>query len=108
MHKGLIDLVFIGAAAAGFLAPLLLGYFGFGRPDKHHPFLKKGAMGIAGLQATVFIYFGWIFTTQSQRHVNHVKWIAPLTFFYLLIWFCFGSGYGLAALRYRIKNRARQ
>ena len=66
--------------------------------------LKKALIGIAGLQLVVLIYFGWIFGT-SVRHVNHLKWIAPLIFVDVLIWVCFGVGFGLAALRYRIKTK---
>lgn len=108
MHIGIIDLSFIAVAVAILLAPLLIGYFGFGRKNRHLPLLKKGAICIAALQVGLFFYFGWIFTTQSQRHVNHLKWVMPLIFVYLMIWVCFGIGFGAAALRCRIKTESRQ
>jgi hypothetical protein len=105
MNIGVIDLIIIGGAAVVFLAPLLIGYFGFVSPDQHHPWLKKALIGIAGLQLAVLIYFGWIFAAESLRHVNHLKWIAPLIFVDILMWACFGIGFGVAALRYRIRTK---
>jgi hypothetical protein len=104
MNIGVIDLLFMGGAVVVFLLPLLMGYFCFGSPNQHRPFFKKALIGIAGLQLLVLIYFGWLFGT-SVRHVNHLKWIAPLIFVDVLMWVCFGMGYGMAALRYRIKTK---
>ena len=98
------DLMIAGGAILVFLSPLLLGYFCFDRPNQHPPLLKKALIGIAGLQLAVMIYFGWLFGT-SVRQVNHMKWIAPLTFVDILMWVCFGAGFGVAALRYRIKSK---
>lgn len=105
MNIGAIDLVFIAGAAVVLLSPLLIGYFCFGSPNQHRPLLKWALIGIAGLQLAVLIYFGWLFET-SARHVNHLKWIAPMIFVDVLMWVCFGVGFGLAALRYRIKTKA--
>jgi hypothetical protein len=104
MNMGVIDLVIMGAAVAVFLVPLLIGYFGFGSPGQHRPLLLKLLAGMAGLQLAVLVYFGWLFGT-SARHVNHLKWIAPLVFVDLSMWVCFGIGFGVAALGYRIKAR---
>jgi hypothetical protein len=101
------DLLFIVGGVVVFLSPLLVGYLCFGSPKQHRPLLKKSLIGIAGLQLTVLIYFGWLFGT-SVRHVNHMKWIAPLVFVDVLVWVCFGIGYGLAALRYRVKTKVRR
>jgi NADH:ubiquinone oxidoreductase subunit 6 (subunit J) len=108
MNIGVIDLIIIVGAVVIFLAPLLIGYFGFGSPNRHHRLLKTAIIGIAGLQLVVLIYFGWIFGTEKLRHVNHLKWIAPLIFVDLLMWVCLGIGFGAAALRYRIKTTIRQ
>ena len=62
-------------------------------------------IGLAGLQLAALIYFGWIFAAERYRHVNHLKWIAPLIFVDLLMWVCVGLGFGVAALRYRIKSK---
>jgi hypothetical protein len=101
---GVIDLVIMGAAVAVFLVPLLIGYSGFGSQGQRHPLLIKVLAGIAGLQLAVLLYFGWLFGT-SARHVNHLKWIAPLIFVDLSMWDWFGISFGVAALRYRIKAR---
>ena len=108
MNIGVVDLIIIGGAATVFLAPLLTGYFGFGSPGQYQPWLKKALMVIAGLQLAVLIYFGWIFAKESLRHVNHMKWIVPLIFVDVLMWVCFGMGFGVAALRQRFKSRIRQ
>jgi hypothetical protein len=104
MNIGVIDLILIGGAVVVFLLPLLMGYLCFGSPNQNRPLLKKALIGVAGLQFVVLIYFGWLFGT-SARHVNHLKWIAPLLFVDVLMWVCFGIGFGLAALRYRIKTK---
>jgi hypothetical protein len=104
MNIGVIDLIFTGGAIVVFLSPLLMGYFCFGSPNQHRPLLKKALIGIAALQLVVLIFFGWLFGT-SVRHVNHLKWIAPLIFVDVLMWVCFGIGFGVAALRYRIKTK---
>jgi hypothetical protein len=108
MNVGVINIVIIGGALVVFLSPLLIGYFGFGSPNQRHPSLKKALIGIAGLQLVVLIYFGWIFGKERFEHVNHLKWIAPLIFVDLLMWVCFGIGFGVAALRYRIKTKTCQ
>ena len=105
MNINVIDLIIIGCAVVVFIAPLLIGYFGFVRPDQHHPWLRKALIGIAGLQLAVLIYFGWIFSAESLRQVNHLKWIAPLIFVDIVMWVCFGIGFGTAALRHRIKTK---
>ena len=105
MNMRVIDLLIIGGTAAVFLLPLLMGYFGFGSPNHPCPSLKKSVIGIAVLQLVVLIFFGWLFGT-SVRHVNHIKWIAPLLFVDVLMWVCFGIGFVVAALRYRFKNKA--
>jgi ABC-type transport system involved in multi-copper enzyme maturation permease subunit len=105
MNIGVIDLIIIGGAVAVFLTPLLIGYLGFGSPNQRHPLLMKALIGIAGLQLVVLVYFGWIFGAERYRHVNHLKWIAPLIFVDLMMWVCFGIGFGVAALRYRIKTK---
>ena len=108
MNIGAIDLDIMGGASLVFLAPLLMGYFGFGSPSRHHPLLKMAVIGMAGLQLAVLAYFGWIFAQESLRHVNHMKWIAPLIFVDLSMWVCFGLGFGVAALRHRFKAGIRQ
>jgi hypothetical protein len=105
MNIGAIDLILIGGLFVVFLSPLSMGYFCFGSPNQHPPLLKKTLIGIAGLQFVVLIYFGWLFGT-SGRQVNHLKWIAPLILVAVLMWICFGIGFGLAALRYRIKTKS--
>jgi len=105
MNLTATDLLVIGAVGAVFLAPLLIGYFGFASPHQHRPWLKMALIGLAGLQLAALIYFGWIFAAERYRHVNHLKWIAPLIFVDLLMWVCVGLGFGVAALRYRIKSK---
>jgi hypothetical protein len=105
MNLGAIDLILIGGLVVVFISPLSMGYFCFGSPNQHPPLLKKTLIGIAGLQFVVLIYFGWLFGT-SGRQVNHLKWIAPLILVAVLMWTCFGIGFGLAALRYRIKTKS--
>jgi hypothetical protein len=100
-----IDLIIIGGFAVVFLSPLFMGYLGFNSPNKHRPLLKNALFGIAGLQFVVLIFFGWLFGT-SERQVNHLKWIAPLILVAVLMWVCFGIGFGLAALHYRIKTKS--
>jgi hypothetical protein len=107
MNIGAIDLILIGGPVIVFLSLLLIGYFGFGSTNQHRPLLKRALIGITGLQLVVLTYFGWLFGT-SVGHVNHLKWITPLIFVYVLMWFCVGVGFGLAWLRYRIKTKFRQ
>lgn len=104
MYLSVIDFIVIGGAVAVILALVLMGYFGFGSPGRRHPWLNKALIGIAGLQLAVLIYFGSVFAAEKYRHVNHLKWIAPLIFVDLLMWLCFAIGFGAAALRHRIKT----
>ncbi|MEI6720514.1 MAG: hypothetical protein WCO67_07110 [Betaproteobacteria bacterium] len=97
------DLLIFGGAAVALLSLLLAGYFSYGRPDQRAPLLKLALIGMTSLQLAGLACFGWLFGT-SARHVNHVKWIAPLIFAYLLMWACFGIGFGAAALRHRFKG----
>jgi hypothetical protein len=107
MNISVVDLIIIGAAVVVFPLPLLIGYFGYGSPNQHRPFLKKTVIGIAGLQLVFLIDYSWPFLTGVKSAV-FIKWIVFHMFFCVLMWVCFGIGYGLAALRYRIKTRFRQ
>ncbi len=107
MNISVVDLIIIGAAAVVFPLPLLIGYFGYGSPNQHRPFLKQTVIGIAGLQLVVLIDHSWPFLTGVKSDIS-IKWLGFRIFFCVLMWVCFSIGYGLAALRYRIKKRFRQ
>ena len=107
MSSNMITIIIVGGATGIFLLPFLIGYFGFGTPTQHHPFLKKALFGIALLQLSILGYCGWLFMVVNTRHVNHLKWFAPLMFVDLLMWICFGIGFGGAALRYHFRTKKR-
>ncbi len=104
MNMRPLDLVLIGGGFFVFMLPLLIGYYSFGGPDPARPALKKALIGIAAIQLVVLAYFGWLFGT-SARHVNHMKWIAPLLLVDVLMWVCFGAGIAIAAFRRRSRDK---
>jgi hypothetical protein len=97
-----IDLIIYGICFAIFLPPLFIGYFGYGNPIQPRSWLKKTLISLAAVQLIVLIFFGRIFVN-TTRHLNHVKWIGPLLFVYMIMWICLAVGYGVAAVRYRMK-----
>lgn len=102
----MIDLVIVGAAAVLFLAPLLIGYRGYGSPRQPRPWLKKALIGLVGLQLVVLAAGAWIFVAENLRQVNHWKWILPLLSVDLLMWACVGLGFAAAAWRCRFRTGA--
>ena len=100
----MMDLILIGGPVTVFLSLLVMGYFSYCGPNPNRPWLKKSILGVGGLQIAVLVFFAWLFGT-SARQVNHLKWIAPLIFVFVLMWVCYGIGFGLAAVRHRIKTK---
>ena len=105
MTIGWIDVLIVGVGVAIFAAPLLAGYWGYGDPGRRRKWFKSAVYGLAALQLAILVVFAITFAAQKYRHVNHLKWLAPLVLVDLLMWTCGAAGFVAAAWRHRMGRR---